>query len=158
MKRFILMLVTFLLAIVVSILPWPLPYAYWQPDYVLLAMLLFALYLPDAIPCFLVFFLGIVLDFLTASLLGEHAIALLTIHYLALLLQRRWKHISRFYQLIFIALFLFLYKAIIFWLQGLQMLFPASNGYWLAVPLGFVAWLLLEALWQKMLVKYQLAS
>ncbi len=72
--------VSYLVALLLTI--WPLPN--WaepfRPAWVVLATIYWCLFLPHRVGLLVTFGVGILVDTLTGSLLGEHALALLLVH------------------------------------------------------------------------------
>lgn len=73
-----------LLALVLSILPLSAALNWWQPAWLLLALIFWIFAEPTRVGLFTIWLLGLYFDLLTESPLGQHAIPLLLVGYLLL--------------------------------------------------------------------------
>src|SRR5262249_60325789 len=71
------------LTLALSLVPLPHAISSFRPDWVAVVLLFWSLTAPRRFSLLTAFWMGIVLDTLTGSLLGQHALALLVIVYLA---------------------------------------------------------------------------
>lgn len=135
-------LVTLFLALVATILPLPDALTAFRPCWVPVATLYFALAAPERHGLLMAFFAGLALDALMGTLLGEHALALLVIVYLA---QRFYLRLRAFplSQLTgAIAALLALYEFLLFWIDGVAGVTVAPLARWAPVASGTLVWLL----------------
>lgn len=72
-----------LAALTLTIMPLPELFVSIRPPWVLLVILYLQFYMPDYFKVFLLFFLGLILDTLLSSVIGEHVFALCLISWLA---------------------------------------------------------------------------
>ena len=133
-----------LIAFGLSLLPLPVFTSSFIPDWVLLTVLYWAIYLPQRIGLGLAWLTGLLTDVLTNSLLGEHAFASVVVTYIALKFYRRIRNFSMWQQMALIAFLLALYRAILFWIQGMIQQ-PLHYNYWFPIATGTLLWPLLAA-------------
>jgi rod shape-determining protein MreD len=130
---------TIIVAFGLSLLPLPMVISPFIPDWVLLIMVYWMIYFPQRIGFFVVWVCGLLIDVLTNSLLGEHALAGVVVAYFVLKFYRRIRLFSIGQQMISIGVLLGIYRAILFWIQGLIQQ-PLSNMYWLPILIGTLLW------------------
>ena len=140
-----------------SLLPMPAFTSSFTPDWVLLAVLYWIIYLPQRAGLGIAWLTGLLTDVLTNSLLGEHALASIFIAYLAMKSQRRIKTFSIWQQTLSIAVLLAVYRAILFWLQGMIQQ-PLNNRYWFPIGTGMLLWPLIVVLFSDFQQKWRVES
>ncbi|WP_062788759.1 MULTISPECIES: rod shape-determining protein MreD [Aquitalea] len=86
-RRFIFM--TFLLAVLVEMVPLPHGSTRWLPDFISLVLLYWVINQPRRVNVGIAFLMGLVADIATAGMLGQHALAYSVTAYLALSRQRQ---------------------------------------------------------------------
>ena len=117
--RFILALFVML---VLTILPLPEIMASYRPPWVLLFVLYVQFFLPQYFRVTWLFLLGLSLDVLLASVMGEHTFALLLTTGLASTKARRFHFFSPAQQILFICLFTAFYELILVVTESINML------------------------------------
>jgi rod shape-determining protein MreD len=137
-----------------SLLPLPSSTLSFIPDWVLLAVIYWIIYLPNRIGLGVAWLTGLLTDILTNSLLGEHAMASVFVAYLALKFHRRIRTFSVWQQMLSIAVLLGIYRAILFWLQGIIQQ-PLNNRYWLPIATGMLVWPLMIVVFSNFHPKWQ---
>jgi rod shape-determining protein MreD len=144
--RWILPTTSIVLALILSIVPLPDVVAPFRPDWVAVVLIYWSLIDPRRYGLFSAFWLGLVLDTLSGTLLGQHSLALLVVVYLS---QRFYFRIRAFpasqVAIVVIAL-LAIYEFLLFWIDGvagrnvplLDRLGPVLTGgaLWLLVLVG----------------------
>lgn len=86
-----------LLAFVLLALPLPTTLAYWRPDWVAMVLVFWVLNESEWIGVWTAFFIGLVVDVETASVLGEHSLMLAVVVYLTRL-SSRWVGVFSLWQ------------------------------------------------------------
>lgn len=117
-KGFLVMLISFILAISLNILPLPLWMKTLWPLWTVLILVFWTAYLPEILNPWLVFLVGLLEDILQGSLLGEHALALLVAYLLARTMSRQIKSFPLLSQMSKIAIILICYQIIMLAYQG----------------------------------------
>lgn len=113
-------LLTLIVALSLTILPLPQPLSSFRPPWVLLLVLYFEFFL---LPCFnilVLLILGLMLDVLLASVMGEHAFALILVTWIASQRVRRFNYFSTGQQMIFIGFLCLIYQSLIIIIEVLQ--------------------------------------
>ncbi|MGC1183291.1 rod shape-determining protein MreD [Legionella sp.] len=103
----------FVITLILSILPMPELIIDFRPPWVLLFVLYIEYFLPGNFNQTSLLFVGLLLDVLLATVIGEHSFALLLVTWIASSKSRRFQFFSMMQQLFLIGFFCFLYQAII---------------------------------------------
>ncbi|MDA8562187.1 rod shape-determining protein MreD [Gammaproteobacteria bacterium] len=123
-----LIVCTFIVAFIFTILPMP-SWAIWlRPVWILIALIYWSMVRPDYVSIGIAWTLGIFLDVLEGTILGEHAFAFSIVTYLVVRMHSRLSMYHLFQQSLIIFLLVLLYQIIIFGIQGFVDTFP---GGWL---------------------------
>ena len=117
-QPFLLPLATVVLALALAIVPLGDRVAPFRPAWVPLVLIYWAIARPQHFGLLAAFAVGLVLDILTGSLLGKHALALLPVVYLALRLHLRIRVALIWQVTVTVALMLVLYHFLLFWIDG----------------------------------------
>jgi rod shape-determining protein MreD len=78
-----------LVALLLTAVPLPAWVQGWRPAWVVITMIYWCLAMPERVGVFMSFCVGLVLDVLNGSILGQHALGLATVGYLAVLYHQR---------------------------------------------------------------------
>jgi rod shape-determining protein MreD len=114
-----------------------------RPDWVAVVLLYWSLMAPRQFSLLTAFWMGIVLDTLTGALLGQNALALLVVVYLAEKFHLRLR-VFPVSQLAFTVLILLgLYEFILFWVDGMAGRTVPLVERWLPPVTGTLVWLLM---------------
>jgi len=116
---------TMLIALVLTIIPLPDVLAVFRPPWVFMFVLYVQFYLPRYFSVSWVFLLGLSLDVLLATVMGEHAFALTLTSCLAASKTRRFHFFSVVQQMMLIALFCAVYQVV---LVFIDLCFGYQNG------------------------------
>ena len=103
----------FIVALLLSILPMPELVSAFRPPWILLFVLYIEYFLPGSFKLLTLFFVGLLLDVLLATVIGEHSFALLSVTWIASSKSRRFQFFSMMQQIVLIGFFCFLYQSII---------------------------------------------
>jgi rod shape-determining protein MreD len=103
----------FIVALLLSILPMPELISDFRPPWVLLLVLYIEYFLPGNFRLTTLLFVGLLLDVLLATVIGEHSFALLLVTWIASSKSRRFQFFSMMQQIFLIGFFCFLYQSVI---------------------------------------------
>lgn len=104
------LLIAFLAVLVLSILPMPELVSAFRPPWVLLLVLYIEYFIPGKFHITTLLLVGLVLDVLLSTVIGEHSFALLLITWVASTWSRRFQFFSMMQQITMIGLFCLLYQ------------------------------------------------
>ncbi len=152
-----LMFATFYLAMLFSIVPLGDWLGYARPSWFLLIALFWAQEFPSRFGIKSAFVMGLCADVLFDQVLGLHAVVLVSLVYLQLLLNNRFRVMSTFQQVTRIVLFSFMYLLSILVLES----FFASTAekgvlYWLPVFVNALLWPWLHMILDGLKSRFQL--
>ncbi len=121
---------SFIVAILLSILPLPPSLDAFMPSWLLLTTIYWSMALPHRIGIGVAWGLGLLLDVLQDTLLGQHALVMALVIFLTLHLHQRIRVVPLWQQAITIYVLSLIYMLIIFWIKGLQGVAP---DFWMAL-------------------------
>lgn len=129
-RRIFVIGLTLCLAMMLTILPLPSWATWLRPQWVMLVMIYWCLALPERISVGMAWVVGLFLDVLQGTLLGQHALALAVVAYFIVKFHPRIR-LYPIWQKTFIVFFLSLvYLALLFWVQGLMGILPNTLEFW----------------------------
>ncbi len=121
---------------------WPLPGTmnWLRPAWVMLIILYWVIVLPNRVGIKLAWILGLLLDGLHGSLLGEHALACLLTSYFASNIRRQVLISPVWLQSFMIMLLILIYQVILYLVQGFAGQVISSWQYWLPSLTSALLW------------------
>jgi len=138
--RFSVIFITLAMAFVLALLPLPLVLDMMRPYWVALVIIYWCLESQDRITLGLAFTIGIVLDLLSASWLGLHALSLVIIVYLALRFRARLRFFPPWQQALSVLALLVNDRIILLWIISLRGEPLPSLEFWLPPIAGTLVW------------------
>jgi rod shape-determining protein MreD len=136
-------------ALLASVLPLPGWLELLRPDFVALTVLWFTLLSPRLTGLFYAWGAGLALDVFRGVLLGQHALALIAIAYVASKLRLQVRAFPPLQQTAVILALLWLNEFIVFWIDGVAGHPVTDWRRWLSVPVGAACWPLLTGLFAR---------
>lgn len=127
-------------ALFLSILPMPSFAEELRPEWVTLTLIFWTLTLPDRVGVFWAFCVGLVLDVATGTLLGQHALGLSVVAYLALTLHQRVQIYPLWQQTLFVWVLLLVERLLSLWVLGATGQPTPTLIYWAPTFLGLILW------------------
>ena len=109
--------ISILVALVLSIMPLPLEFNTWRPDWAALVVIYWTIALPHKVNMGTAWITGFLLDVLLGTTLGVYAFSLSLIVYLTASSFQKIRNYSVWQQGVVIGIFLLLYHFIIFWIN-----------------------------------------
>ncbi len=137
---FFRILLTLILAMCLRITPFPTDLAFLNPDWVLLVLVYWALYLPERVGIFHAWTFGLLTDVLLGRLLGQYALAYSLIIYVCLKFHKRLRQFPLLQQGLFIFFCLLLSQLLLFFIKNLQHPAQLHASFWLPVFTGTISW------------------
>lgn len=136
---------TFLVALMLTVMPLPDWLRPARPDWVGLVLIYWCLALPDRVGVVTGWFAGLLVDLLTGTLLGQHAMALAVIAWLTLRFHQRIRLFPVWQQALIILVLLVLHQLLALWVDRFIGR-PAPPWYfWTPSLLGMLLWPLIYA-------------
>lgn len=127
-------------AVLLTLLPMPSWTIWLRPAWVLMVLIYWTIKTPHRVNIGTAWIMGFVLDVLTGTMLGEHALALTFVIYWVSRAHLRINNYPLPQQAVCISFFVWVYQLIIFSIQGFIGELPASNLYWLSSVTSMLLW------------------
>ena len=140
MHNWIVIFITFVIALVLAMLPMPEWTAWLRPAWLLLVLIYWAMTMPYRVNVGVAWVMGLIVDLLNGTVLGEHALAFTIIIYLVSRMHLRLTMYPLMQQGLSILFFVSLYQFILFCIQGFVGDLPASRLFWLSSVTSMVLW------------------
>lgn len=131
---------TVCVALLLMILPMPEWARPFRPQWLTLVMLYWAIALPHMVGVGSGFLAGITLDVLTGSLLGQHALGLSVVVFIAIQLHQRIRVFPFWQQSLGILVLLIVEHLLALWVIGATRATTPGLVYWAVPPIGAVLW------------------
>jgi rod shape-determining protein MreD len=108
------LLLTLIVCLILTIIPIKETFHFLRPAFILMLVLYVQCCLPSYFRVMWVFVLGLCLDAFSATVMGEHAFALILTTWIATNVQRSFEHFSMLQQMLIILLFCMVYQFTIY--------------------------------------------
>lgn len=131
---------SFVLAFMLTLLPIPDYARPFRPEWSALVLIYWCLALPERVGVGTAFVVGVLLDVMTGTLLGQHALGFSIIAYLTLVLHQRIRVFPVRQQAFTVLVLLLLYQLLLLWVMGVTGHPPQSWTYWTASLTGTLLW------------------
>lgn len=133
-------LVSMVAAIILALSPLPESLSVWRPDWVALTFVHWAIVIPRKTSLFLAFFVGLLVDTLYGTILGQHALGFTIVLYFSMRFSERINPLIVWQQVFMIAVVLSVYLLINLWILGVTGNSPNSWAYWLSLVSSIIIW------------------
>jgi rod shape-determining protein MreD len=138
--RFSTILITIAVAFVLTLVPLPALFDLMRPYWIALVIIYWGLETQDHISLGLAFSIGILLDLLSASLLGLHALSLVIIVYLVTRFRARLRFFPPWQQALSVLALLINDRIILLWIISLRGEPLPTLDFWLPPIIGTALW------------------
>ena len=135
-----LLVISLVSALVLAIIPLPAAIAPYRPDWVALVLIFWGLMAPERVGLLTAFAMGLALDTLTGALLGQHALAMVTVVYLSVRFHLQIRVFPIWQLSVCVILLLGLYEFILFWIDGVAGRTVPTIEPWAPVVSGALVW------------------
>jgi len=135
-----IILVSLLVALVLSTLPLPEWLRPFRPEWPSLVLIYWCLALPERVGVGVAWLLGIAMDVLSGIVLGQHALGLSVIAYLSLSLHLRIRVFPLWQQSLIVLALLSIKQVLLLWAMGATGHAPATLFYWAPPVIGMLFW------------------
>ncbi len=139
-KQTIIICVSFLVGMILEILPLPHWAVWFRPEWVFIILLFWIVSVPHRVGIVVAFSIGIMMDLLTSTLLGQHAFAFTVVTYLVIKFHPQLKNFPLWQQLGMIFILVLLELALQYWVMELLGSPPRNWGYWFPALISTVIW------------------
>lgn len=131
---------TFLVALVLTIIPMPETARYLRPDWVGLVLIYWCLALPDRVGVSTGWLLGLLLDLLTGTVLGQHALSLTVVAWLALRFHQRVRLFPVWQQAFIVLVLLVLHQLLALWISRIIGRPAVPWYFWMPSIISMLLW------------------
>ena len=131
---------SFMLAMILRILPLPSDIALLNPDWVALILLFWILQVPERCGVLRAWAIGLIVDALTGRLLGQHALAYGVMAYLGLQGKASLTVLRHPAQALWILILLLIGQLLVLWTTQQQMPDALGVAYWYPSMTGAILW------------------
>ncbi len=131
---------TFVFALLLTALPMPESTAIWRPAWVALVLVYWCMAAPERVGVVVGWTAGLFLDVMTGTLLGQHALGLSVVAYVAHRTHRRVRVLPLWRQGITIFALVFLYQALVLWSNGIRGIPVTAPAYWTSPLVSTLLW------------------
>jgi rod shape-determining protein MreD len=131
---------TLLIGLILQVLPLPLWLSSVRPSFVALVVVYWAIYSPHAGGIFAPFVAGLALDVFKGEVLGQNALAAITVAYIAMSLHQRLRNQTLVQQSLFAFAMLFVNQLIVWAIEGWTGHAVSSPWRWIQPMIGGMLW------------------
>lgn len=139
-KQRILIGLTFLVGMMLTILPLPEWVVWYQPAWVLMILLFWMIAIPYRVGIGAAFVIGLLLDFLMGSILGQHALLFTCLAYFFIRFQIPIHSLPASQQTILVLITIAIYLALQYWIMAMADSSPLTGKYWLSLVSTTLLW------------------
>lgn len=133
-------LFTFVFALLLAAMPLPDGLLWFQPEWATMTLIYWCMALPHRIGVFSGFLLGLCMDLLDGSLLGQNALAMSVVAYLALLLYQRLRNYGAWQQAMMVGILIGISLMIFQWIQNLTSVAADTVAFLLPALTSTLLW------------------
>jgi rod shape-determining protein MreD len=131
---------TFIVALLLTIMPLPEWARYLRPDWVGLVLIYWCMALPERVGVGSGWFAGLLVDLLTGTVLGQHALALTLIAFLTIKFHQRVRLFPILQQAFTVLVLLVLHQLIVLWISRFIGRPAAPWHFWAPSFIGMLIW------------------
>ncbi len=131
---------TFIIALLLTIIPLPESIRFLRPDFVGLVLIYWCMALPERVGVVSGWFAGLMLDIVTGTLLGQHALSLAVIAYLTIRLHQRIRLFPILQQAFTVMVLLVLHQLLALWISRIIGRPGAPWYFWTPSMVGMLMW------------------
>ena len=132
--------VSFIVALLLTIVPLPEWARYARPDWVGLVLIYWCLALPDRVGVVTGWFVGLLVDLVTGTILGQHALSLTIVAYLTQRLHLRIRLFPLLQQAFTVMVLLILHQLLALWISRIIGRPGVPWYFWTPSLLGMLLW------------------
>jgi rod shape-determining protein MreD len=151
-------IVTIIVALMLTMMPLPDSISAFRPDWVALIMIFWAMSIPRSYSVGAAWIVGIFVDVTQGTLLGQYALALCAITYMTV----KFHLLMRVFPLLQLTATIFallaLYQFLLFWINGVAGVSAPAVSYWGPVLTGSLIWPLLYTFMSGVRYRVQLGN
>ena len=140
MHSWFVIFTTLLIALFLAMLPMPDWTIWLRPAWVLMVLIYWAMITPYRVSMGVAWLMGLIIDLLNGTLIGEHALAFTLVIYFVSRMHMRLRMYPMLQQSISVFIFVLFYQFILYCVQGFIGVLPSSHLYWLSSVTSMLLW------------------
>ncbi|UCH53312.1 MAG: rod shape-determining protein MreD [Pseudomonadota bacterium] len=148
---------TFVVALLLTIMPGPAWAEAFRPDWVGMVLIYWVMAAPQRVGVGTGWVLGFVLDVLQGAVLGSNALAKALIAFLTLKLHLKLRMFPRWQQAVAVLVLLLLNQLLVLWIRGFVGRAPETWVYWTPSIVGMLVWPWLFVVLRDLRRRHQIA-
>ena len=148
---------SFIVALALTALPMPIWALVWRPAWVALVLIYWCMAVPARAGVLLGGTMGILLDGLSGSLLGQHALGLSVVAYISHVTHRRVRMLPLWQQGAGVFALVFLYQLSVLWVNGIRGVEIVPVAYWASPLVSTILWPWVFVVLRDLRRKYRVA-
>ncbi|WP_317930961.1 rod shape-determining protein MreD [Halioxenophilus sp. WMMB6] len=152
-----LIALTFLLGLVLSVVPMPQDMSWLRPQVVVVIFIYWCLVLPHLVGVISAWLVGIALDVVTHSVLGQHALALVVVAYICLLSYQRIRSYLFWQQSMWVFIMVGIHQLFVNWVHSLGGHSAPPSRFLLPALSSALLWPLVYTLLERLRIKYRIS-
>lgn len=129
-----------LVAVMLTAVPMPDWAAVWRPSWVALVLIYWCMAVPERCGVVMGWMVGVLLDVMLGTLLGQHALGLTVVAFLALKLHQQVRVMPLWQQAVSVFGLVFLHGALMLWINGIQGMPVMAYAYWASPLISMFLW------------------
>lgn len=131
---------SFVVAIMLTLVPLPDWAAYLRPEWVSLVVIYWCMALPERVGVGIAWVAGLFLDVIHGAVMGQYAMALALVAYFTLNLHQRLRVFPLMQQMFMVLLLVLFQQLVVIWIKGFIGESPDSLRYWLPSLTSMLLW------------------
>ena len=135
-----MIVLTFVVALMLTALPMPEWAVLWRPEWLSLVLIYWCMAVPARVGVASAWGLGLLLDVLSGTLLGQHALGLSLVAFVTHQTHRRVRVLPLWQQGLSVFTLILLYEVVVLWVNGIQGHPVQPAAYWGAPLTSTVRW------------------
>jgi len=140
MRQTLVICISFLMSMILEILPLPHWALWFRPEWTFVLLLFWVIFTPHRVGIVTAFFIGIFMDCLMGTLLGQHALAFTVVTYLVIKFHSQLNNAPLLQQLGMLLMLVLLELALQYWIMELVGLPLGHGSYWFPVLTTVMVW------------------
>ena len=140
----VFILLTFIAAFILSVIPLGETLSQFRPEWVVMVLIYWCIYLPGRIGVFYGWLTGLFLDVIYGALIGQYALALSIVAFSCYKIQTRFRLFPNSQQSLIIILLVAVAQMVILWVKGINGQAPQTIIYWMPSLTSALFWPLIS--------------
>jgi len=136
----LIIVLSFLAAMLLTAMPLPDWAGNWRPAWVAMVLFYWCMALPNRIGIGVGWTMGLLLDVMQGTLLGQNALGLAIIAYFVIKSHQRIRMFPLIQQAFFVSFMVLIYLLLSLWVRGIMGIPPESWTYWMPALTSMILW------------------